>query len=211
MADPVHGWRLTDYGGLAFALPLIAGIYAGKGLVVVGDAACVWSDLETFGCRVDHHRGSVAKDGFDFMTINKIVEVFPGHIEHAYSNEPSLLEKFIAARRSEYTREFDGPRHRHSCNEAPGYHRWPWSGWGTSTLGGCFAGIGMGYEPVVICGAPLDDGPHNGEPPWRKGGFTREAASTVTGGVNHHWRNGKATGRLFSMSGRTRDWLGAPP
>jgi hypothetical protein len=88
---------------------------------------------------------------------------------------------------------------------------WPWGGWGTSGLGACFAGVGMGYDRVVLCGVPLDDGPHNGEPHWRKGSFTREAASTADGGVNHHWKRARGCKRLFSMSGRTREWFGAPP
>ncbi len=205
------GWDLRDYGDLAFPLPPIAGTYKGKRLIIVGDAWNVWDDLEAFGCRVDHRRGCVAKDGWDFMTINKAVETFPGNIEHAYSNEAALLHKFIAARRSEYAREFTGPVHVHTGNGGGAENVWPWGGWGTSALGGCFAGVGMGYEQVVLCGAPLDDGPHNGEPRWRKGAFTREAASTVDGAVNHHWKRGRATKRLFSMSGRTREWLGAPP
>lgn len=202
---------MAEYGGAAHPLPPIAGAYRGKGLVIVGDALCVWADLEAFGCRVNHHRGCVAKDGFDFMTVNKIVETFPGNVEHAYSNEPPLLTKFIAARRSEYAKEFDGPRHTHSCN-AGAKHLWPWGGWGTSALGACFAG-GMMYDgAIVLCGVPLDDGPHNGEPPWRRTGFTREASSTETGGMNHHWKRAKAAlgDRLRSMSGRTREWLGAP-
>jgi hypothetical protein len=207
--DPLYGWDLRDYGPLAFPLPAIAGRYAGRGLVVVGDAAGVWTDLEAFGCRVDHRQGCVAKEGWDFLTVNKIVEVFPGNIEHAYSNEPSLLAKFIAARRNEYTREFTGPVNVHSSNTGAQWH-WPWSGFGTSALGACFAGVGMGYDRIVLCGVPLNDGPHNGEPPWRKGGFTREAADS-SDGMNRHWKRAMGTRRIFSMSGRTRDWLGAPP
>lgn len=207
--EQLKGWSLVDYGDLAFPLPEIAGRYAGKRLVIVGDGWNVWSDLDAFGCAVQHRRGCVAKEGWDFLTVNKAVETFPGNIEHAYSNEPSLLLKFVAARRNEYTREFTGPVHLHSSNEGVQWH-WPWGGWGTSALGACFAGVGMGYEQIVLCGVPLDDGPHNGEPPWRKGGFTREAASTVDGGVNHHWKRARGTGKIFSMSGRTREWLGAP-
>lgn len=209
--ERLAGWNLADYGGLGFALPAIAGTYAGKRLAIVGDAWNVWDDLEAFGCKVTHRQGCVAKDGWDFMTINKAVETFPGNIEHAYSNEASLLHTFIAARRSEYTREFAGPVHVHTGNSGGAENVWPWGGWGTSALGGSFVGIGLGYDQVVLCGVPLDEGPHNGEPPWRKTGFTREAASTADGGTNHHWKRAKGCGKLFSMSGRTREWLGSPP
>jgi hypothetical protein len=173
----------------------------------------VWADLEAFGCRVDHRQGASPRKegGWDFLTVNKAVETFPGNIEHAYSNEPALLMRFIAARRSEYSASSPA-----RCTSTPAtaegaMHRWPWGGWGTSGLGACFAGVGMGYDQVVLCGVPLNDGPHNGEPPWRKGGFTREAASTADGAMNPTGSAPGAPRKIFSMSGRTREWLGAPP
>ena len=61
---------LDEYGGPGFAMPEIAGRYAGKSLVIVGDALCVWDDLAKFGCAVRHRRGEVGKSGWDFLTIN---------------------------------------------------------------------------------------------------------------------------------------------
>lgn len=204
---------LVDYGGRVFAYPEIAGKYQGKELVVVGDAACVWDDLERLGCARhggNARRGSVV-GSYEFLTVNKAVETFPGDIEHAYSNEPVLLEKFIAARRNEYQYEFEGPKHTHAMRHGAKWH-WPLGGHGTSGLGAVLVGFGLGYDKVVLCGCPLDDGPHNGEPPWRRCTFTREAADTQAGNMNRHWKNAKdAFGeRLKSMSGRTREWLGAP-
>lgn len=201
---------LLDYGASVSELPEIAGKYAGKQLVVCGDAAGVWDDLEALGCRVDHRHGCVGGP-FDFMTINKLVEVFPGNIEHAYSNEPALLHKFIAARRSEYAREFQGPVHTHApqCGAA---WRWPLGGHATSGLGGTLVGVGLGYDSIVLCGIPLDDGPHNGEPSWRKTLFSNEAADSADG-MNRHWKRARDLafgGKVRSMSGRTKTWLGAP-
>lgn len=204
---------LDGHGGQTFPLPKIAGTYKGKGLVIVGDAQGVWDDLEAFGCRVDLRRGSVAREGFDFLTINKIVETFPGNIEHAYSNEAHLLLKFIEARRVEYAREhFTGPKYTHSISKGAQW-RWPWHGYGTSALGACLVGVGLGYEKIVLCGVPLDDGPHNGEPSWRACKFTEEAASPKDGIVNQSWKraiNLVFEGRVTSLSGRTRQWLGQP-
>lgn len=207
---------LSEYGYSERAMPAIAGQYRGKGLVICGDAACIWDDLEAFGCRHDGGaRGSVMKEGFDFMTVNKLVETFPGNIEHAYSNEPHLLDKFIAARRSEYTKEFTGPVHTHSSNPGAKW-LWPWGGHGTSALGACIAGLGLGYFPIVLAGIPLDDGPHNGEPHWRRCRFrTAEAAGpkNYPETPNRYWmaaRDLAFEGKVKSMSGRTRQWLGAP-
>ncbi len=205
--------EFLDACGTPFKVPSIAGQYAGKSLVICGDAIGVWSDLETFGCRRDLGRGGVEKSGWDFLTVNKLCETFPGNIEHCYSNEPSLLMKFIAARRTEYTREFDGPRNVHSISAGAKWV-WPFGGHGTSGLGSVLVGIGLGYSQIVICGMPLDDGPHNGEPPWRKCAFkTSEAAGNVNTGMNSHWKKAielAFDGKVKSMSGRTMEWLGAP-
>lgn len=203
---------LSGYGGYQFPFPDIAGQYEGRSLVICADAACVWDDLERFGCRVNSGRGSVAKSGWHFMTINKMVETFPGNVEHAYSNEPKLLNAFIAARRSEYKQEFNWPAHTHSCNKGAQW-RWPWSGRGSSLLGGTLVGLGLGYDQIIICGGPLDDGPHNGEPPWRKSEFQSREVRDNAG--THHWKLAieqvPMYGRVFAMSGRTKDWLGSPP
>lgn len=205
--------EFLDACGTPYKVPEIAGKYAGKGLVVCGDAIGVWNDLEAFGCRNNVGRGKVEKSGWDFLTVNKMVETFPGNIEHCYSNEPSLLMKFMAARRSEYTREFDGPRHNHSISDGAKWV-WPFGGHGTSGLGSVLVGIGLGYDQIVICGMPLDDGPHNGEPHWRKCAFkTSEAAGNVNTGMNSHWKRAIELAfdkKVRSMSGRTREWLGAP-
>lgn len=207
---------LTGYGGFISDVPKISGTYEGKKLVICGDASCVWDDLERLGLRCDHRRGSVATDQYDIMTVNKMVEVMPADIEHAYSNEPTLLNKFIAARRSEYTLEFKGPKHTHSVREGVD-HKWPWCGQGTSALGATIVGVGLGYDQIILCGIPLDDGPHNGEPPWRKTAFaTSEACGPKDAGfngLNTHWKRAIELGfdgKVKSMSGRTKIWLGEP-
>lgn len=203
---------MAEYG-VTGALPAIAGTYAGKKIAVCGDAACVWDDLERLGFRYPHMRGKVHRDGWDIMTVNKLVETLPGNIEHAYSNEWNLLETFIAARRAEYAREFTGPVHTHGRGNSGAKWNWPWAGGATSGLGAALIGFALGYDQIVLCGIPLDDGPHNGEPPWRKCRFTAEAANSGDSGINRHWKMARDLafkGRVRSMSGRTRGWLGEP-
>lgn len=201
------------YGGFETPFPKIAGQYKGKKLIVCGDAQCVWDDLERFGCKCAQDRGSVFKNGWQFMTINKMVEVFPGSIEHCYSNEAESLIAFVAARRREYRLEFSGPQHMHSCNRGVQW-RWPWRGSGTSALGACLTSICLGYEETVLAGIPLDDSPHNGEPSWRSCKFSSEAESTKSGRtINHHWKAARDLvfdGKITSLSGRTKEWLGEP-
>lgn len=201
----------AEYGGFGFPLPEIAGSCKGRKLIIVADASCVWLDLELFGAREDRGRGKVFKEGWDILTVNKIVETFPGEVEHAYSNQARVLTSAFAARRDEYKTEFKFEPHTHSCNPGAKWH-WPWSGHGTSGLGACFVGLGLGYDRIVLCGMPLEDGPHNGEPHWRKTGFaSSEAAGSPKDERDAHWRRAIELGfegKVRSMSGRTMTWLG---
>lgn len=202
---------LRQYG-TGPAMPKIASTYKG-GVVVCGDARCIWDDLERFGCADKSMRGKVWKSGWHFMLVNKVVETFPGDAEHAFSNEPNTLMRFMQARRCEYVREFNVPQQTHSIS--PGCKwTWPWGGHGTSGLGAVLTALALGYDQVVLAGMPLDDGPHNGEPPWRRSAFaSSEAAGPAGGGMDSHWKTAKQLafeGKVKSMSGRTRDWLGSP-
>lgn len=200
--------------GTACQLPSIAGTYKGKSLIICGDAHCIWDDLQAFGC-ADRScpRGKVWKSGWHFMGVNKIVETFPGDMEHAYSNEPNTLLRFLAARRVEYTREFNVPQETHSISKGVKW-TWPFGGHGTSGLGAALTAIGLGYDHIVLAGMPLDDSAHNGEPPWRRSCFeSSEAAGPLGGGMDSHWKQAKGLAfedKVRSLSGRTRDWFGAP-
>lgn len=201
----------SEYGGLGFPLPEIAGTYSGKKLIVCGDAGCIWIDLELFGAREGRGRGKVHKEGWDILTVNKIVETFPGEIEHAYSNQSRVLNVAFAARRDEYKVEFKFDPHTHSSNAGANWH-WPWGGFGTSALGAVFVGLGLGYERIVLCGVPLTDGPHNGEPHWRSTTFaSSEAAGSEKDDRDSYWKRAIEygfEGKVKSMSGRTMTWLG---
>lgn len=201
---------LREFGSSERDLPKIAGSYSGN-IVICADAHCIWDDLERFGCRDDSGQGGVAKPGWDFMTVNKMVEVFPGRIEHCYSNSPSCLKRFIAARRDEYASEFGPPKHPHSIGMGC-EHVWPYGGHGTSGLGAVLVAIGLGYSRIVLCGMPLDDGPHNGQPHWRRTAFaSSEAAGSVGADRNiYWWKAGQIAfdRKVRSMSGRTKKWLG---
>lgn len=192
---------LESYGISTLSIPKIAGRYRG-GCVVCADASCVWGDLERFGCRSGN---GVEKFGWDFLTVNRLVETFPGRVEHAYSNSGAVLNRFIAARRQEYINEF--PVIATHSRDTETNWKWPWNGGGTSGLGGTLTAIALGYDKIVLCGMPLDDGPHNGEPPWRKTCFYIEVPE-----MDIHWKRAAEffRGKITSMSGRTRDWFGEP-
>ena len=201
---------MAGYGGRAFPLPEIAGKYKGKNLIICGDALCVWIDLELFGARDNSGMGKVRKEGWDLMVVNNLGITFPGTIAHWYSNQPRVIRNAVAARRDEYAIEFSKDWITHSCNDGADY-RWPWGGHGTSGLGAVLVGLGLGYDRIVLCGLPLDDGPHNGECHWRKTKFaSSEAAGSVRDDRDSHWKRAielAFDGKVKSMSGRTKVWL----
>lgn len=195
--------EFLSFYGTSLDFEPIAWTYRG-GVIICGDAACIWDDLERFGCKSGN---GVAKEGWDFCTVNRAVETFPGLVEHAYSNVGAALRRFVAARRDDYSAEFGPPKHTHSRTIGSDWC-WPWHGGGTSGLGAILTALALGYERIVLCGMPLDNGRHNGEPPWRKTRFTTEVPDD-----DEHWlraMNLAFEGKVKSMSGRTMHWLGAP-
>ena len=194
---------LNSYGIPERSSPSCVGKYRGQSIVICGDAACVWDDLERFGCRSEN---GVAKEGWHFFTVNGITSTFPGQIEHCYSNAVWVIRRYIRARRDDYKAEFGYPKFCHSRDEGADFI-WPWNGNGTSGLGAVLCALFMGYERIVLAGMPLDNSPHNGEPPWRRTFFLKEVEKGEI-----HWPNAiKAlNGKVKSLSGRTAQWLGAP-
>jgi len=194
---------LDQYGIPATALPKICGRYHG-GIVVCGDARCVWDDLQAFGCA---NGNGVARRGYDFMTVNRLIEVFPGRVDHCYSNVAEVLLRHVNCRRDEYAGEFGPPLATHSRTDGTDWV-WPWHGDGTSGLGAILTAIFLGYDAVVLAGMPLDGSGHNGEPPWRKCKFLTEVKDDDV-----HWRRAikfAFAGKVTSLSGRTKQWLGSP-
>ena len=194
----------ATYGISKSALPKIAGRYSGGGCIVCADAACIWQDLERFGCRSGKE---VYRYGWDFLTVNRLVATFPGRIAHAYSNSGAVLKRCIASRRDEYINEFGPPVATHSTTNETDWI-WPWHGGGTSGLGAILTALALGYTQVVLAGMPLDNGPHNGEPPWRT---THIAGEAEHGDI--HWQRAQQLafkGKVKSLSGKTREWLGEP-
>ncbi len=194
---------LERYGTSVKDLPSIAGSYHGN-VIVCGDAGCIWDDLERFGCRCGN---AVQKHDWSFLTVNRLVEVFPGKVEHAYSNVAKVINRHVADRRDEYAAEFGPPRYTHSRTMGTDWV-WPWHGGGTSGFGAVLTALALGYDRIVLAGIPLTNMHHNGEPPWRRTRFTTEVEDN-----DMHWLGGIATafeGRVRSLSGRTKEWLGGP-
>lgn len=203
---------LDDFSWLGISLvghpASLVGKFTGRRCVVVATAKCVWDDLARLGVRGDQN------NDWHVMCINDISMHYPGVVNHLYSNQARWIPHWCNARRETINciKVRDVWGHigmTHSCNAGAKYH-WPWPGHGTSTLNGVYTALALGYNPVVLCGAPLDDSPHYFEPEWCRSNFTREVG-TSTQGRMMHWAKAAThifNGRVKSMSGRTMELLG---
>ena len=177
-------------------------------LIIVGSGRCVWDDLEKLWPITD-----------DVMCVNDMIIHYPGEIDHVFSCDGYMLKHWWDARRPPYRDQFKKIPQFHTVNndqDVPkGYNLWAFAGGGTSGLAACFAGIGMGYEHIVLCGVPIDNEGHYWEAPWGKTNFQREIANStgqIRGDGRRFWVNAKEkfNGRVKSMSGYTKKLLGAP-
>lgn len=184
----------------------MVGRYAGKKLVICAGARCVWDDLALLGVRNEHNELHV-------MAVNDISMHLPMRVRHLYSNDRKMIPRWLSARREQITRKFGPIEHTHTLRLKSGVKwAWPWPGHGTSALGATYTGLCMGYSQVILCGCPLDNSPNYFSPPWEGRNFTAEVG-TRTDGEMMYWAQAARKcfrGRVKSMSGRTRELLGAP-
>ncbi len=154
-------------------------------LVVMGTAPCLYADLDALG-RIDA----------DFMAINRagldpeLPVQFWATLHHRDFTDQGWLEHrkyfggsidFTAIFRVRIP-DFPAPVMTHRAPDLSG----------SSALYGVSAGLSLGYGQIVVVGAPLkDDGYISFRPGWLA-------------------LRDKLIGRVTSMSGWTREFLGAP-
>ena len=187
--------------------PNLVDRWSGK-LAVCGSGRTLWDDLERLKIRL-----YTEQDGWDVMVVNDVVQHMPRRIMHFYSNDRTMLEAWMAARRPMLRKRWGQPEYVHTCKSGPRIaYKWPWPAHGSSGLGAVYCALAMGYDPVVLCGVPLDDDGHYFDPPGEHTAFTQEVGTTVDGDLMY-WAKAQSKlfhGRVFSMSGRTRELLGEP-
>lgn len=170
------------------------------GLLIAASGRCVWDDVM---------QASVVADQFDVMVVNDMIMHWPYPFQHAYSNDHVWLHKWLAARRPQH-QKIDGLYDIHTCAVGTGKeHIWPWPGHGTSSLNAVYTGLALGYERIVLCGAPLDSSGHYFDPPWVQSNFHNEVKDRD--GLPRYWENAARkvfNGKVRSMSGRTQALLG---
>jgi|1_EtaG_2_1085319.scaffolds.fasta_scaffold06321_1 hypothetical protein len=183
-------------------LPAIAGTRTGP-LLIVGPGACAFDDLGSYPW-VDH----------DVMVVNLMGVFFP-EFDHWTSIHSEVFHTMERLRFTEPWRF--GTKHgyeRHtkqgSKTEVP-VNYWPISGHFAPVSGvtAAIIGVALGYDRVVLAGIPADDSGHFY-------GFHGEGARVIDHGEQSSkeaWsrcREEYFEGKVTSLSGNTREWLGSP-
>lgn len=160
---------------------------------MLGSADCLWADLDALG----------AWDGV-VIAVNKAAVLYPGRVDHWATLHPENYANWKAeraARGGNVDMRTWARLHASMYGVTDRFHGW---GGGTSGLFAVsVALLGLRAENVILCGMPLEDRPHiDHDDPWPQA-------------VTYHefWRArlDEMRGRVFSMSGWTREILGEPP
>ncbi len=149
--------------------------------------------------------------------------------EHVLSGHTDKAEMFAAARRAKFpdalpwrlhatTDSKHSNEHRRLFPSVTDWHEKDMCTGATSVAKGVRIGLKLGYERIILCGAPMDgSGYFKGEASvahdcHRVGDADRQGHRVIQG-YRRKFKNLAQTefkGRVFSMSGFTRECLGAP-
>ena len=177
----------------------------GPPALILGGAACVWDDVKMLEELLGH-----PWDGL-VIAANDVGCHWPRRLDHWCTLHPEKLGGWLADRvrrggnadLDTWTRK-TGPK-----GGVPGHHHHltAWAGGATGMLAVQVAHT-LGAVRAVLCGIPMTNTPHFKE-------STVHHSGRPWGSVNSHWRQwntlrGRMQGWVTSMSGRTRDLLGAP-
>jgi len=192
MIDPTIMSALCPEG----LLPSLVGQFSGP-LLIMGGAECVRADL----AKVDSDwRGQR-------MAVNDIGAHYRGTLDHWATLHPAYLAGWLTYRHG-HNHGSGGHVFTHSREAAEGV-QFVWQlqqDGGTSGLFACFVGLLLGYSNIVLAGIPCDDTPHYFDPQPTGGKLAAESAPELWFWARDHVFQGRVT----SLSGKTRDWLGAP-
>lgn len=199
--------ELSDHFGIGavdWPMRYVGRVNGGK-LLIVSSGRCAWDDVKKAGGVPS------PESGVHVMAVNDMTMHWPGPLWYAYSNDRRMLPNWIAARRPAYKRDQHRAIEAHTLRFGAVDGHWPFPGHGTSSLNACYVGIGMGYDDITLCGAPLDDSGHYFDPPWVSTNFTREVPPhSAHPDEPKWWREARRLfrGRVRAMSGRSAEVLG---
>lgn len=186
---PADLWRLL---GGADPHPAKLGTRRGP-LLILGGARCVWDDY----AKVRPWKGET-------MAINDVGQFLHEELAHWVTLHPEYLPGWRFYReRHGYPRGVTthAPKAREGVDIV-----WAYSDVsGTSGLFAVNVALMLGYTEVVLAGVPMDGTGHFFDPPWVEQSDFGRPEAIAWGRAQDYF-----AGRVKSLSGNTRRWLGAP-
>jgi hypothetical protein len=180
--------------------PPVAGCSSGTALIL-GSAACLWDDVRA-AKDLGHHYIAVNDAG---MYIHLAGAFTKFRLRHWASLESSFFPAYRI--RTNGTQNHSVLYHSNQPDEGVDF-AWrlqhPSFIGGTSSLFATLVALGLGYDPVILCGVPLDGSGYFYGPP--------ESHGIQYNSCLRFWEKHLDVfkGRVKSMSGNTRELLGAP-
>lgn len=162
-------------------------------ILVIGGGSSLWDDLRT-----------LRESGWEphaVVACNDAGVNYPGHLDHWCSLHTKKLARWKADRNA-WARNMDFVTWSH---QYPALVDRTLSGWSKGSSGMLAVGVALaiGGTEVVLCGIPMTASPHYfDKAPWA-------ACQTYRKGWTAKWD--QMRGKVYSMSGWTRENLGAPP
>jgi hypothetical protein len=196
-------WEINGIRGRGEA-PKCAGQQKGLA-VVMATGRCVWDDL-TYKFSVEGNHASV-------IAVNNMILHWKGRVHHGVSMHPEEPGLWRALRRYYQGEESHVHTHgyrKHNKTELQEVdYVWdiPRAKGGTSSLLAVYIGLALGFSRIVLCGVPMDGTGHFYDAP--------NAEVKVFGSdfLKTEWMRSireDFQGRVRSVSGRTKTWLGEP-
>lgn len=181
------------------------GKHAGP-LLILGGGRCVWDDWKAATIAV---RNSPRAFNGAVMAINDIGQYLHGLLHHWVTLHPEYMPGWLAFRMGHLYGEGVRPT-THSYKAGEGIDRvWPGAiVGGAGGLAAAMIGLMLGHEPCILAGIPMDGSGHFFDPP--DSDSTHDLTQWNT---QQAWRDYNLQffgGRVKSLSGNTRKWLGAP-
>lgn len=192
MLGPADIWQKLGGRGEA---PARSGRHSGP-LLIMGGGRSLWANVAA----VEPWPG-------ERMAINDVGQHYQGVLRHWVTLHPEYLPGWRFYRQRHCYGEGTIPLcHSHRAREGVDVEWHLDNVGGTSGLFACFVGLMLGYERIVLAGVPMTNDGHYFDPPHYGTDFEDRAITIV-------WEEARDLifgGRVKSLSGRTRDWLGAP-
>lgn len=203
-------WESNGIRGRGEKAPGCAGNFKGTA-VVLGSARCIWDDC----AKIDFTKVEV-------IAINNMIMHHKGRVHHGISLHPEEPPLWRQLRWTNQCEESHVITHSHRLPEnndnLPPYefktrhgldYLWEIEGGrgGSSGLFAAMIGLALGYDKIILAGVPIDGTGHFFDPP---GKVVNQFLGT---NIKEEWDNANRNyfkGRVKSLSGRTREWLGEP-